>query len=103
MVVGIRSLIIFYCLTGVPASRWLLWDGSRVNGQSQCQYSQNSVVDDEQEEGQRFIDEETVYENNIRENILNAALGFVPEKGWTKEALAMGKGENICTSPTSVL
>lgn len=35
------------------------------------------------------------YEKNIKSKILNAAVAFVPDLGWSKQAISAGKFERL--------
>jgi hypothetical protein len=69
-------------LTGNVLFRWT----SIARSQSTDAF--NDEVDPK--ETQRLKDEETIYETQIRRNILDAALGYVDISGWSKQALAEG-------------
>ena len=49
-----------------------------------------TTPEEDEKEQQRMKDEETMYENDIKIRILDAALGHVDENGWKKETLAIG-------------
>lgn len=63
-----------------------LWT-SRALLIDQCENDNNKKT-----ESQQFIHEESdeEYEKNIKTKILGASLKFVPEMGWTKQAISAG-------------
>lgn len=54
---------------------------------------QSENDNNKKKESQQFIHEETdeEYEKNIKTKILGASLKFVPEMGWSKQAISAGK------------
>merc|ERR1712071_254628 len=50
----------------------------------------STTVEQDKREAQLLEDEDTIYEDDIKHKILDAALNHVQQSGWTKETLAIG-------------
>jgi len=66
-----------------PCRRWL-------SSSSTSSPDDSTTAEQDEREAQQFQDEETMYEDDIKGKILDAALEHVQQHGWTKESLAIG-------------
>ena len=55
----------------------------------------STTVEQDKREAQLLEDEDTIYEDDIKHKILDAALNHVQQSGWTKETLAIGTTKPI--------
>ena len=76
-----------------PCRRWL-------SSSSTSSPDDSTTAEQDEREAQQFQDEETMYEDDIKGKILDAALEHVQQHGWTKESLAIGTLSQLWKKPS---
>jgi len=66
-----------------PCRRWL-------SSSSTSSRDDSTTAEQDAREAQQLDDEDTIYEEDVKGKILDAALNHVQEYGWTKDTLAIG-------------